>query len=152
MEAIQQTTESNGGDETHTSQNRLDRNYIPVTHVGHEEFDTLVPLELLRELYLGKYVSLNAETSVDSSDDKYFVYDPHKIAFPPVARLKASEKKRILVTGGAGFVGSHLVDRLMVMGHEVIVLDNFFTGQKRNIQHWVGHPHFELIRHDVVGK
>ncbi|KAI8836606.1 hypothetical protein BC829DRAFT_365152 [Chytridium lagenaria] len=73
-----------------------------------------------------------------------------KKKFPPVKALRASEKKRILVTGGAGFVGSHLVDRLMLMGHEVIVLDNFFTGKKRNIQHWMGHPNFEFVRHDVV--
>ncbi|OAD65685.1 hypothetical protein PHYBLDRAFT_89642, partial [Phycomyces blakesleeanus NRRL 1555(-)] len=71
-------------------------------------------------------------------------------SFPSVRRLQPSERKRILVTGGAGFVGSHLVDRLMIMGHEVIVLDNFFTGTKRNVQHWIGHPHFELVRHDVV--
>ncbi|KAJ3416681.1 UDP-glucuronic acid decarboxylase 1 [Chytridiales sp. JEL 0842] len=123
------------------------RDYEPVTHVGSEEFDTTIPLELLRELYLGKYITRNTDSA---SDDKFFVYDPHKKAFPPVAKLKAADKKRILVTGGAGFVGSHLVDRLMVMGHEVIVIDNFFTGHKRNIQHWIGHPHFELIRHDVV--
>jgi len=59
-------------------------------------------------------------------------------------------KKRILVTGGAGFVGSHLVDKLMTEGHEVIVLDNFFTGQKRNIEHWIYHPNFSYIVHDVV--
>ena len=58
---------------------------------------------------------------------------------------------QILITGGAGFVGSHLVDRLMLMGHEVTVIDNFFTGSRRNIEHWLGHPNFELIRHDVVG-
>jgi UDP-glucuronate decarboxylase len=69
-----------------------------------------------------------------------------------VQSLKRCDQKRILVTGGAGFVGSHLVDRLMLQGHQVIVLDNFFTGRKRNIQHWIGHPNFELIRHDVVGK
>ncbi|URR35793.1 SDR family oxidoreductase [Thermosynechococcus sp. HN-54] len=57
---------------------------------------------------------------------------------------------RILVTGGAGFIGSHLVDRLMEAGHEVICLDNFFTGTKRNILRWMGHPNFELIRHDVT--
>lgn len=57
---------------------------------------------------------------------------------------------RILVTGGAGFIGSHLIDRLMKEGHEVICLDNFFTGTKRNIQHWIGHPNFEVIRHDVT--
>ncbi|MEO1299550.1 MAG: UDP-glucuronic acid decarboxylase family protein [Cyanobacteria bacterium J06636_16] len=57
---------------------------------------------------------------------------------------------RILVTGGAGFIGSHLIDRLMQADHEVICLDNFFTGHKRNIQHWFGNPNFELIRHDIT--
>ena len=55
-----------------------------------------------------------------------------------------------LVTGGAGFVGSHLVDRLMKSGEKVICLDNFFTGSKENIEHWIGHPSFELIDHDVI--
>lgn len=57
---------------------------------------------------------------------------------------------RVLVTGGAGFIGSHLIDRLMKAGHEVLCLDNFFTGHKRNIQHWFGDPNFELIRHDIT--
>jgi UDP-glucuronate decarboxylase len=57
---------------------------------------------------------------------------------------------RILVTGGAGFVGSHLIDRLMEAGHEVICLDNFYTGNKRNILQWLDNPYFELIRHDVT--
>ena len=57
---------------------------------------------------------------------------------------------RHLVTGGAGFVGSHLVDRLMRQGDEVLCLDNYFTGRKDNIRHWIGHPNFELIRHDVT--
>jgi UDP-glucuronate decarboxylase len=70
--------------------------------------------------------------------------------FSPVKLLPTSERKRILVTGGAGFVGSHLVDRLMLLGHEVTVLDNFFTGSKTSVSHWVGHPNFELVRHDVV--
>lgn len=51
-------------------------------------------------------------------------------------------RKKILVTGGAGFVGSHLVDKLMMEGHEVIALDNFFTGQKKNVAHWFHHPNF----------
>ena len=55
-----------------------------------------------------------------------------------------------LVTGGAGFLGSHLIDRLMEGGDEVICLDNYFTGRKANITRWIGHPHFELIRHDVT--
>ncbi|MDG2992037.1 SDR family oxidoreductase [Candidatus Synechococcus calcipolaris G9] len=57
---------------------------------------------------------------------------------------------RILVTGGTGFIGSHLVDRLMEAGHEVLCLDNYYTGSKKNILHWLGHPNFELIRHDVT--
>jgi len=57
---------------------------------------------------------------------------------------------RILVTGGAGFIGSHLCDRLIEAGHEVICLDNFYTGHKRNIAHLLNHPKFELIRHDVT--
>jgi len=54
------------------------------------------------------------------------------------------------VTGGAGFIGSHLVDTLMLMGHEVTVVDNFFTGRKRNIEQWIGHENFALITHDIV--
>ncbi|MCK9269091.1 MAG: SDR family oxidoreductase [Bacteroidales bacterium] len=59
-------------------------------------------------------------------------------------------KKKILVTGGAGFLGSHLCERLLAEGNEVICLDNYFTGQKQNVIHLVGHPFFELIRHDVT--
>ncbi|MDR2675884.1 MAG: SDR family oxidoreductase [Opitutaceae bacterium] len=57
---------------------------------------------------------------------------------------------RILVTGGAGFLGSNLCDRLIADGHEVVCLDNFFTGRKANIAHLAGHPRFELMRHDVI--
>jgi UDP-glucuronate decarboxylase len=57
---------------------------------------------------------------------------------------------RILVTGGAGFIGSHLIDRLMEQGQEVICLDNFYTGTRRNIVKWLGNPYFELIRHDIT--
>ena len=58
--------------------------------------------------------------------------------------------KRILVTGGAGFIGSHLCERLLKDGNEVICLDNFFTGSKANIVHLLDHPYFELVRHDVT--
>ena len=71
-------------------------------------------------------------------------------AYPPVKTLPEIEKLRILVTGGAGFVGSHLVDRLMMAGHQVIVVDNMFTGRQKNVAHWLGHPNFQLIVHDVV--
>src|SRR5664280_1069442 len=59
-------------------------------------------------------------------------------------------KKRILVTGGSGFLGSHLCERLLDQGNEVICLDNFFTGQKKNIAHLIKNPNFEIIRHDVT--
>jgi len=60
------------------------------------------------------------------------------------------ERRSILITGGAGFLGSHLCERLIEAGHEVVCVDNFFTGTKRNIEHLIGHPRFELIRHDVT--
>lgn len=59
-------------------------------------------------------------------------------------------RKRILITGGAGFLGSHLTDRLLAQGHEVICVDNLFTGTKRNIEHLHNHPRFEFVRHDIT--
>lgn len=73
-----------------------------------------------------------------------------KLKHPATAFLPEDKRKRILVTGGVGFVGSHLVDRLMIEGHEVIVVDNFFTGRRRNVEHWIGHHNFELIHQDVI--
>ncbi|MES2990212.1 MAG: UDP-glucuronic acid decarboxylase family protein [Pseudomonadota bacterium] len=58
--------------------------------------------------------------------------------------------RRVLVTGGAGFLGSHLCDRLIERGDDVLCVDNFYTGSKRNVAHLLGHPHFELMRHDVT--
>lgn len=70
------------------------------------------------------------------------------IAFPAIPSLLRA--MRILVTGGAGFLGSHLCDRLIQGGHEVICLDNYFTGRKANIQHLINRPDFEAVRHDVT--
>jgi len=58
--------------------------------------------------------------------------------------------KRILVTGGAGYIGSHLCERLVNEGHDVICLDNFYSGSKENVWHLIGKPNFELVRHDVI--
>ena len=59
-------------------------------------------------------------------------------------------RNQVLVTGGAGFLGSHLCDRLIKDGHDILCLDNFFTGNKQNIAHLIDNPSFELIRHDVT--
>ncbi|ATE62680.1 UDP-glucuronic acid decarboxylase family protein [Thauera sinica] len=61
-----------------------------------------------------------------------------------------SLRKRVLVTGGAGFLGSHLCERLLEKGYDVLCADNFFTGSRENILHLQGHPHFELLRHDIT--
>ena len=59
-------------------------------------------------------------------------------------------RKRVMVTGGAGFLGSHLIDRLLAQGHEVLCVDNLFTGAKRNIEHLHNHARLEFLRHDVT--
>jgi UDP-glucuronate decarboxylase len=62
----------------------------------------------------------------------------------------AASRKTVLITGGAGFLGSHLCDRLIAQGHDIICLDNFFTGTRQNIEHLLAHPRFELMRHDIT--
>lgn len=157
----------------------LDKDGNEITTVGFNRFgfDCEVPLNTLRSLYLrSHYVvptdAANAqdldEEALESEHARFTggnelyqsksIYHPetHSISyttlsrFPPVKLLPPTQRKRILVTGGAGFVGSHLVDRLMLLGHDVTVLDNFFTGSKTTVNHWVGHPNFELVRHDIV--
>lgn len=64
--------------------------------------------------------------------------------------MKVSNRKRVLVTGGAGFLGSHLCERLLAEGCEVLCVDNFYSGTKDNIAHLLGNPHFEMMRHDVT--
>ena len=61
-----------------------------------------------------------------------------------------SVRKRVLVTGGAGFIGSHLCERLLADGHEVLCVDNFFTGRRASVVHLLSEPRFELMRHDVT--
>ncbi|XP_053660587.1 UDP-glucuronic acid decarboxylase 1 [Anopheles marshallii] len=98
----------------------------------------------LNELHEAKRQILELERKIQELEGRI----PRK--YPDVTFLNYKNRKRILITGGAGFVGSHLVDYLMMQGHEVIVADNFFTGRKRNVEHWLGHENFELIHHDIV--
>ncbi|XP_070016489.1 UDP-glucuronic acid decarboxylase 4-like [Nicotiana sylvestris] len=108
---------------------------------------------------------LKSEFKIDIQDTNTFVSNPipRRIAYELVDEADhninaggkvplglKSKSLRILVTGGAGFVGSHLVDRLIAQGDSVIVVDNFFTGRKENLLHHFKNPRFELIRHDVV--
>jgi UDP-glucuronate decarboxylase len=65
-------------------------------------------------------------------------------------RLKGGEKMRILVTGGAGFIGSHLCERLLAEGHDVLCLDNFYTGRRANVHHLMDSRRFEVVRHDII--
>jgi UDP-glucuronate decarboxylase len=99
--------------------------------LNHDDIKTLINSEIRSQL-------LNTER-VDTSSK-----------YPPVKKIAEGSILRILVTGGAGFVGSNLVDRLMMAGHHVVVVDNMFTGRQKNIIHWLGHPSFQLIIHDVV--
>lgn len=92
-----------------------------------------IPKKILTDLYLS---SLANSQKVDASQ--------------LVAELPEGEQKRIIVTGGAGFVGSHLVDRLLILGHKVTVIDNYYTGARPNVQHWIGHPNFQLLEEDIV--
>ena len=100
-----------------------------------------------REVRAEIYASMADE---NKQREESLVTAGNKKLYPPTAVLPEAKRKRVVVTGGAGFVGSHLVDRLMEQGHEVIVIDNMFTGRKKNVAHWIGHPNFNLIVHDVV--
>ena len=64
--------------------------------------------------------------------------------------MRISNRKRILITGGAGFLGSHLCERLLAEGNDILCVDNFYSGTKDNVAHLMGNPHFELMRHDVT--
>ncbi len=152
----------------------MDKNGKEITTVGYNDFgfDSVVPLDALRTLYLRPHYVTTTSDKEASEEANHALFSKGEFAayqsksiyspatssisyttltrFPPVKLLSPSNRKRILVTGGAGFVGSHLVDRLMLLGHDVTVLDNFFTGSKTTVSHWIGHPNFEMVRHDVV--
>ncbi|KAI8077820.1 uncharacterized protein BX664DRAFT_343565 [Halteromyces radiatus] len=134
--------DNNNNEQPNTFASIPERDYVNT--VGHASVGSDVDLAWLRQLYLPKVSP--EKTILEDGTVQYHM----QRSYPAIRQLSPAKRERILVTGGAGFVGSHLVDRLMWMGHEVIVLDNFFTGSKRNVQHWIGHPHFELVSHDVV--
>lgn len=79
-----------------------------------------------------------------------FVYTDPCVGRLLLQNIEEGTMKRVMVTGGAGFLGSHLCERLLDAGNEVLCVDNFFTGSKRNIAHLMTNPYFELIRHDVT--
>ncbi|KAH1108035.1 hypothetical protein J1N35_011803 [Gossypium stocksii] len=113
----------------------------PAPYVApHSRFTTLIPDSIT-------YFPIETQQKFSSA---------HRLGFGstnPTGKIPLGLKRkglRIVVTGGAGFVGSHLVDRLIARGDSVIVVDNFFTGRKQNVMHHFGNPNFELIRHDVV--
>lgn len=92
-----------------------------------------------------------ANDKIEQLENKMLRFEERiKKPYPNVKYLNYRSKKRILVTGGAGFVGSHLVDKLMKAGHDITVVDNFFTGVKANVEQWIGHANFELIHQDIV--
>ena len=100
-----------------------------------------------------KAASPDAESKIRRLEAKLLELEarlPSPATFPHIKFRTYKDRKRILVTGGAGFVGSHLVDTLMMDGHEVFVADNYFTGSKRNIEQWLGHENFEMLHHDIV--
>ena len=113
----------------------------------HSLENTINSLQL--ELQHLKDVILRKESSTEQVNLNF--ERSHKFSsYQSVPFLNYQDRKRILITGGAGFLGSHLTDRLMLQGHEVIVADNFFTGRKRSVEHWIGHPNFELLNHDMI--
>jgi UDP-glucuronate decarboxylase len=83
------------------------------------------------------------------SESKKWLVEKVRLIYSPVF-VRGLQMKRVLVTGGAGFLGSHLCEKLLSLGNEVLCVDNFFTGRKQNIAHLLGGTNFELIRHDVT--
>ena len=116
--------------------------------------DNNIPQELVNKIQTNEGNQLEeANERIKQLESKLVELEsrlPRVNSFPEIKFRNYKDKKRILVTGGAGFVGSHLVDTLMMDGHQVFVADNYFTGSKRNVEQWIGHENFEMVHHDIV--
>lgn len=135
-----------------TSEGNVERGISATTTVrgyGDEQIPKSVPIRSIRT----EDVKQTAEKRIVENENLYASQSMPTATTPQImeiSKLPDAKRKKIMVTGGAGFVGSHLVDKLMMEGHEVVVIDNFFTGQKKNIAHWLHHPNFSLVVHDVT--
>ncbi|CAG9839725.1 unnamed protein product [Diabrotica balteata] len=120
--------------------------------INPEEVDEQkAALKIPDEVKRATYLLNEASSKIEALEEKIISLEGRvPKTYPDVKFLNYMQRKRILITGGAGFVGSHLVDKLMLEGHEVIVADNFYTGRKTNVEQWIGHENFELIHHDIV--
>ncbi|KAK6194390.1 hypothetical protein SNE40_000030 [Patella caerulea] len=123
--------------------------YVFLTHVLYSDSCVILTIAIVFYRVRRYDDSIHNELSILEEKISHLEQQGKK-SFPDVKFLTYKDRKRILISGGAGFVGSHLVDRLMLAGHEVTVVDNFFTGRKRNVEHWIGHENFELLHHDIV--
>jgi len=105
--------------------------------------------EIVRQELIHQAIPIIQSNAYGTTEQSYS-NNKNKQQHPATRMIPEGRQLRILVTGGSGFVGSHLVDRLMREGHRVTVLDNFFTGRQRNVQRWIGHENFALLTRDVV--
>ena len=94
------------------------------------------------------HFSLNNEQ--EKEQEQTTTFSIYAQVYQRIRNISATEQKHVLVTGGAGFVGSHLVDVLMLQGHKVTVVDNLFSGRRENIRHWFHHPNFTFLVRDVA--
>ncbi len=134
----------------------------PGIEYGHDMYDALIDANGLilatewSEFRIPNFKLLARIMKEKVIFDGRNIYDPAEVEengftyYGIGSKQTACRMKRILVTGGAGFIGSHLCEQLLNEGNEVICLDNYFTGNKRNIVHLFDNPYFELVRHDVI--